>query len=186
MNKGTGRPPAPGGLALVGYRGTGKSTIGRRVARAVGWQFADADLVVEARAGTSIPEIFAHQGEPAFRDLEAHVLAELTGLRRLVLATGGGAVLREENRRRLRAFGLVVWLTAEPATLAERLRHSYARRPALTAAGTLDEIADVLAARSPLYREVSDVAIATDGLSSAAVAEAVVAFLASVRGAPPC
>ncbi len=186
MSVAEGSGPAPTGLALVGYRGTGKSTIGRRVARVLGWDFADADLVVEARAGMSIQDIFKYVGEPAFRDLEAEVVAELTGLKRVVVATGGGAVLREESRRRLRSFGRVVWLTAEPATLADRLRWSVHKRPALTAAGTVDEIATVMAERLALYREVSDVAIATDGKTSAAVAEEVAAYFASARGAPRC
>jgi shikimate kinase len=179
-----GQGPAPPGLALVGYRGTGKSTVGRRVARNLGWEFADADLVLEARAGLSIAEIFQESGEAAFRDLEAEVLRELTVLRRLVLATGGGAILSDENRRRLRAFGKVVWLTANPDTLIARLRASVARRPALTAAGTLDEVADVLAARAPLYEAVSDVAIATDGKTSAEVAQEVTAYFLAVRGSP--
>ena len=116
----TDGPPA--GLALIGARGSGKSTVGRLVADRLGWAFEDADEALERAAGRSIAAIFADDGEPTFRDLEERTIAALTGRSRLVLATGGGAVLRESNRRALRRFGLVVWLDADPETLAGRLR----------------------------------------------------------------
>lgn len=156
------------GLALVGLRGTGKSTVGRILASRLGRPFADADLELEARAGRSIATIFAESGEPEFRDWEERVLAELTRRVDLVLATGGGVVLRETNRRRLREFGRVAWLAADPQVIAARLRSNpsgVAGRPALTAAGTLDELAAVLDARTPLYREVADLVIQTDTMS---------------------
>ncbi len=170
-------PPEARGVALVGYRGTGKSTVGRILADRLGRPFADADREIEARAGRPIRSIFAEDGEPAFREWEARVLADLTsGLPGGVVATGGGAVLAEANRRALRGFGLVAWLTADPETLAQRLSHArggLADRPPLTGAGTLAEIADVLAARAPLYREVAHVVVETAGRSPRQVAEAV-------------
>lgn len=177
--------PGEVGLALVGYRGTGKSTIGRLTAGLLGRQFLDADAVLEARLGRSIRSIFEADGEVVFRDEEEAVLADLTSkYRQTVLATGGGAVLRPANREALRRFGHVVWLRADPAVLAGRLRHD-SDRPALTAAGTLAEIADVLAAREPLYREVAATVIETDGRSPPEVARLILAALVPVRRGRP-
>jgi len=170
---------AGSGLVLVGYRGTGKSTVGRIVAERMRCAFADADVELERTVGRSIRSIFELDGEPAFRALEAEVLLDLTESPRLavgVLATGGGAVLLEANRRALRRFGLVVWLTADSETLARRLsgsRSPLADRPALTAAGTLEEVAAVLAARTPIYREAADVEVVSGGRSVFEVADSV-------------
>ncbi len=137
------------GLALVGYRGTGKSTVGRILATRSERPFLDADLEIEARAGRSASAILTEEGEPVFRDWEERTLAELTMQSpTAVIATGGGVVLREVNRRRLRDFGFIVWLTAEPTELATRLQadpRGLSARPSLTAAGTLAEIANILA-----------------------------------------
>ena len=132
-------PRRPGqGLALVGYRGTGKSTVGRIVADRSNRTFVDADLEVEARAGRSVErDLRRWRVSPSFRDWEERTLAELIeGFPTAIVATGGGAVLREANRRRLRDFGFVVWLTAEPAELARRLEsdpRGLGQRPALDA-----------------------------------------------------
>jgi shikimate kinase len=165
------------GLVLIGYRGTGKTTVGRILADRLGRPFHDADREIEARAGRSVRSIFSEWGEPAFRDWEERTLAELSSESPgAVLATGGGAVLREANRTRIRDFGAVFWLTADPAELARRLaadRAGLAERPALTMAGTLDEIVEVLAARTPFYAELADAAIPTDGRTPLEVAEAI-------------
>jgi shikimate kinase len=173
-------PPRLGlGLALVGYRGTGKSTVGRLVASMANRQFLDVDLEIAARSGRSIGAIFAESGEPAFRDWEEQTLAELIGLfPGAVIAPGGGSVLREPNRRRLREFGHVVWLTAVPGELARRLEaddRGKPGRPALTAAGTTAEIEQVLRERTPLYEGLADSIIETGGKSPAEVAAAVLA-----------
>lgn len=172
-------PTSPGvrGIVLVGYRGTGKTTVGRIVADRLGRAFADADREVEARAGRPIRSIFDRDGEPAFREWEARVLADLAvRLAGGVVATGGGAILLEANRRTLRGFGFVAWLTADADTLARRLgssRRGVDDRPALTAAGTLAEIAGVLEARTPLYREVAHAEVSTAGRDAEQVADAV-------------
>ncbi len=157
------------GLALIGYRGTGKSSVGREMAALLGRSFIDADVALESRFHRSIRSIFETEGEKVFRDWEAVVLADFTAKPAgKVLATGGGVVLRESNRTALRRFGHVVWLRATPETIAGRLQHDVTR-PALTAAGTLGEIADVLAIREPLYREVADTVIDTDDLETGQV-----------------
>ncbi|HEX8202079.1 MAG TPA: shikimate kinase [Isosphaeraceae bacterium] len=168
--------PAPRrrNLALIGARGTGKTSVGRIVADRLGLPFVDADAELERTVGRSIAAIFAEGGEAAFRDLEEETLGALTARDGLVLATGGGAVLRAANRRALREFGLVAWLMAEPGVLAERLRRDAGGRPALTEAGLLAEIAAVLEARVPLYQEVADAALDTTGLSPAEVAAVIV------------
>jgi shikimate kinase len=127
----------------------------------------------------SIKAIFERFGEPVFRDWEEEVLAHLTAEPGRVLATGGGAVLRESNRKRLRDFGLVVWLSAPAYELCRRLEDESEAlaRPALTAAGTIGEIETVLAARDPLYRKAAHAQVATEGRTADEVAEAVLALL---------
>ena len=153
------------GLVLVGYRGTGKTTVGKILADRLNLRFLDADLEIEARAGRSIVSIFTEAGETVFRDWEERTLGDLVRHHPgAVLASGGGAVLRPSNRRLLLDFGFVVWLRAEPAELARRLeadRQAGTERPALTSAGTVAEIAQVLSARAPLYEETADIAIET-------------------------
>jgi shikimate kinase len=165
------------GLALVGTRGTGKSTVGRILAARSARPFLDADVELEGKVGRPIAALFAEGGESFFRDWEERVLSELTaGRPGAVLATGGGVVLREANRKALRSFGFVVWLRADPAVAAARLRadrRGLAQRPALTSAGTLDEIAAVLEARVALYREVSDAWVDTSGRTADEVSEAI-------------
>jgi shikimate kinase len=161
-------------LALVGYRGTGKSTVGQILAAHSQRIFLDADHEMEACVGRSIGAILSEEGEPIFRDWEERTLAELT-IRSptAVIATGGGVILREVNRRRLRAFGLVVWLTAEPGELAARLQadpRGLAARPPLTPDGTIAEITRVLNVRVPLYQELADVVIDTTGKTPEQVA----------------
>jgi shikimate kinase len=166
----------PERIILIGYRGGGKTTVGRLLAGRLGWEFADADDHIEASAGKSIAEIFAAEGEAGFRDREAAVLGELCRKPRLVLATGGGAVLRPANRELLRAAGFVVWLNSSPETAWERLRAdptTAARRPNLTAAGGLDEVRALMAAREPLYREAADLVADADAPSPEAVAAAI-------------
>ncbi len=163
-------------VILIGYRGTGKSTVGRLVASRLGWDFADADECLESAAGRSIAEVFAGEGEAGFREREAVILAQLCRRDRLVIATGGGAVLRSANRALLRSAGFVAWLTASPETLWDRLRGDPAsgrRRPNLTPAGGLDEVRTLLAARTPLYAELADFVCDTEALSPEAAADAI-------------
>lgn len=180
-DEGAGQGPSVGkrlaGVALIGARGSGKSTVGRLVADRLGWAFEDADEALERAAGRSIAAIFADDGEPTFRDLEERTVAELTGRQELVLATGGGAILREANRRALRRFGLVVWLDADPETLAGRLRDDPGGRPSLTGRGVVEEVASVLERRRPLYAEVADATIDAARLDPETAAGAIVGLV---------
>ena len=163
-------------LYLIGARGTGKSTVGRVLATRLGWGFIDADERLEAAAGKTIAEIFAAEGEQGFRDRESAVLAELAGLSRHVIATGGGIVLREANRELLRRSGTVVWLTATPEIANVRLSTdptTAARRPNLTPQGGIEEMRAVMAAREPLYREVAQIIVDTASPSPESIADAI-------------
>jgi shikimate kinase len=158
---------------LIGYRGTGKSTVARLLAQHLGWKWLDADAVLEARSGRTIADIFAHEGEPAFRDLEAEVLAELCTRSGCVIATGGGVVLREANRQRMRRAGRVIWLTANAETIWARLQADAAVgnvRPSLTVGGRA-EVQQLLQVREPLYRAAADKIIETGGRTPEEVAQ---------------
>jgi shikimate kinase len=175
-------------LALVGYRGTGKTTVGRLLAARLGRPFVDADEAFERAVGRTISQVFESDGEAEFRAREQEILCSLTVDKTAVLATGGGCVLLSENRRRLREFGVVVWLAGEPAELAERLGHDQAThtaRPALTSLGTLEEVMTVMHARNTLYREVADVVIDTTGKDPETVADEVLAALNGIHPGDP-
>jgi shikimate kinase len=170
-------------VLLIGYRGTGKSAVARHLALGLGCDWVDADVELELRAGRSIAAIFADAGEAAFRELESAVLADLLRRQCTVIALGGGVVLRDENRKRLRSAGNVVWLTADPETIHRRLAEdpvSLARRPPLTAAGGLDEIRHLLAVRTPLYQECANWIVDTEYKNPAEVAAEILRRLPKV------
>jgi shikimate kinase len=172
-------------IALIGYRGSGKSTIAQAIALRLGWDWVDADVEIELAAGKSIAAIFADDGEHSFRDLEHGVLAKLVHRQRAVLALGGGAVLRTENRELLRSAchggsGKTVWLKAAPETLWRRIQadpSTAARRPNLTVGGGLNEIHNLLGQREELYRQCADLVVETDGKSLTEVAEEILAWM---------
>jgi shikimate kinase len=160
-------------LLLIGFRGTGKTAVAQVVAQQLGWQAIDADEELERSSGKTIAQIFANDGEPAFRDLESAILADLVALDRHVISLGGGVVLRPENRSLIKATGRVVWLTASPQTCLERIaadKATASRRPNLTTAGGLEEIRTLLAAREPFYRECATLIVDTEDKSPADVA----------------
>lgn len=153
-------------IILTGYRATGKSSIGIRLAAAAGMEFLDMDRVIEQRQGCTIREMVAARGWPYFRSLERELLEELAGRKALVIATGGGAVMHRESWARLQATGLVVWLTADRRTICRRLAAdagTQEQRPPLTGGLPEAEIDLVLAEREPLYREGSHLAVDTSG-----------------------
>jgi len=153
-------------LVLIGYRATGKTTLARQLAQRLGWDWIDADVEIEDRAGKSIARVFAEDGEPAFRDMEAAVIADLCARPRLVVAAGGGAPLREESRQAMRKSGHVVWLTATPETILARMTGDATtadRRPSLTNRPPLEEIVQLLNRREPVYRESAHLVVDTEG-----------------------
>jgi shikimate kinase len=154
--------------------------VAQLLAEVLGWEWIDADAVVEARCGKSIRDIFATEGEENFRQHEATVLGELCGRERLVVATGGGVVLREENRKQMRAAGRVIWLTGDVETLWQRITQdpvTAARRPPLTASEGRAEMEQLVQAREPLYRACADIAIDTTGRTPEEIASLVVSSL---------
>lgn len=175
-------------LTLIGYRATGKTTLARLLARRLGWDWIDADVEIERRAGKSIARIFAEEGEPAFRDLEASVIADLCRQTRLVLAAGGGAPLRAENRQRMREAGKVIWLQARPETIHLRMTGdatTAGRRPNLTNQGGLGEIVQLLGQREPVYRQSADLEVDTEGKTPDELAELILARLQPTLNADP-
>ncbi len=167
-------------LVLIGYRATGKTSVARRIGERLGWPWFDADALVESRAGKSIARIFAEDGETVFRDLESQVVTELAHRDRSVLALGGGAVVRPANRRALGAPCKVVWLTASPQTIWQRIladATSLERRPNLTAQGGITEIIATLDARNPIYRQCSHLEVDTEGKTPDELADAILAQL---------
>lgn len=162
-------------LTLIGYRGSGKSTVAAPLAERLGWDWVDADTVIEQEAGCTIRDIFAAEGEAGFRRRERQAISSLLKRERLVLAAGGGAILDPETRHDLRAAGPVVWLRADVQTLAGRIAGdstTATRRPQLAGGGT-QEIANLLAAREPLYRECATQIVDTDNLTVDEIVERV-------------
>lgn len=149
-----------GNVFFVGLMGAGKTTVGRSVARRLGRPFFDSDHEIEVRTGARIPVIFEHEGEAGFREREAQAIAELTSRDGIVLATGGGAVLREENRQLLKARGTVVYLRANPHDLWLRTRRDR-NRPLLQTGDPRARLEQLYAERDPLYRECASFIIET-------------------------
>jgi shikimate kinase len=152
-------------IFLIGMMGAGKTTAGRLLARRLGWRFIDTDHEIETRCGVGIPVIFEIEGEAGFREREARVVEEFTALEGIVLATGGGVVLRAENRNRLAARGTVIYLHAPPEALYRRVRNDR-NRPLLAAEDPLGRLRELYTVRDPLYREIADFVVET-GVQSA-------------------
>ena len=152
-------------ITLIGYRGSGKTAVAAPLAQRLGWSWVDADVEIESRAGRSIREIFAAEGETGFRVLERQVIQDLLQRGNLVIAAGGGAILNSDTRQELRAAGPVVWLTASVETLVNRIvsdQTTQQRRPSLTGQTPRDEVANVLAERLPLYQECATLTVDTE------------------------
>lgn len=147
-------------IFLVGLMGAGKTTVGKQLARHTGRAFHDSDQEIRLKTGVSIPHIFEVEGESGFRARETAVLKELTQLKSIVLATGGGAVLSEENRALLKNNGTVVYLRASVNDLWARTRHDKSR-PLLQTDDPYATLAELFAIRDPLYREVADIIVDT-------------------------
>jgi shikimate kinase len=152
-------------IVLIGYRGTGKSTVGRLLAARLGRELVSTDAEIVKRAQRTIPEIVAQEGWEYFRDLESDICRELASRDQLVIDTGGGAILRAQNVEALKKTGTVFWLTASVETIAKRIDGDN-QRPSLTGTKSfVDEIQDVLRERTPKYQSAADHVIMTDDRS---------------------
>ena len=149
-------------IVLVGFMGCGKTTIGRQLASRLEFGFTDTDALIEARIGCSIPDYFVTHGEDAFRDVEHEVVAKVSKLANQVVATGGGAILREDNRALLAESNSVVWLTARPDVVVARTERRRGARPLLsTDEDPLERVLRILAVRGPLYQSIANVIVDT-------------------------
>jgi shikimate kinase len=167
-------------IFLIGYRGSGKSTVSRRLGELLGWPSVDADSELEQRAGKSIKDIFATGGESAFRELETRVIGDLASRDKHVIALGGGAILREINRKAIAGRGPVVWLQASPETLFARINadpQTEEHRPNLTAQGGVEEIRTLLEQRTPQYRASANVTVDVNRLDPDEIARQILASL---------
>ena len=160
-------------IALVGLPGSGKTTVGRQLARRLQLPFVDSDHEIEVRIGCSIREFFEREGEASFRDIEQEVIDTLTQGTSKVLSTGGGAVLREANRQFLRERGRTVYLKSTPEELFRRLRHD-SNRPLLQVADPLAKLRTLFAERDPLYKEVAHFILETGRPSVATLVNMIV------------
>ncbi len=161
-------------LVLTGFRATGKSLVGRRLAHRLGYDFVDTDDVLCRRLGSDVAGFVARHGWERFRREERQLLAELAGRCNLVVATGGGAILHRREWRQLRDRGTVIWLQADPETIVRRIRadrNSAGQRPSLTGRDPAAETVTLLAERTPYYRQGSDLALDTVDRSPAALVE---------------
>ena len=156
-------------LVLIGFMAAGKTTVGRKVAKRLGWRFIDLDEEIVRRTGATIAELFRERGEPAFRALERRLTDELSCEQRVVLAPGGGWVTDPAAFDRLSASSVVVWLRVSPEEAVRRARRSRTKRPLLAGPDRLERARTILAAREPMYRKAHHV-IDVDGRTAAEVA----------------
>lgn len=167
-------------IILIGFRGTGKTTIGKILAKKLCKEFVDADEYLEKKEGKTIKTIFAEGGESLFREIETRIIAELCRLDNKIIATGGGAVLREENVRSFRRLGIVILLEADTDTIYKRTHKdplTEQRRPSLTNRNAYEEIEYLLEYRRPLYDKAADFVINTASMSAADAANKITSFL---------
>ena len=171
-------------IILIGYRGTGKSRVGKRLAAKLQMPFYDTDELIEAAAGRSIQEMVAENGWAYFREREREIVRELAVMHRSVIATGGGAVMDEENADILKKHGVLIWLNADVKTIVERIQgdiSSRERRPSFSHDDIFQETEDVLRKRIPVYSGLADFSIDTVGKNSDEIVNDICQFL-SITG----
>ncbi|MCK5307236.1 MAG: shikimate kinase [Zetaproteobacteria bacterium] len=161
---------------LIGLMGSGKSSIGRRLAKHFGIAMIDLDNYIVEKAGRTVPEIFAEQGEEGFRDIESEALREVLS-QRAVIATGGGVILREENRALLKCHPPVIWLKASPEFLAKRIDGD-SNRPLIAAGETLKKLQQLVEIRYPLYEQCADFTLPRGDMKKREVLQSILLFLA--------
>ncbi|MGH8294828.1 MAG: shikimate kinase AroK [Steroidobacteraceae bacterium] len=163
-------------IILVGPMGSGKTAVGRSLARHLGKPFYDSDTEIVRRTGVDIPYIFEKEGEPGFRDREREAIEALAALKGIVLATGGGAILLPQNRRVLAERGCVVYLETSVDQQAARVKQGRSR-PLLSNVDPVIRLGELMAVRDPLYRSIADITVRTDGRRVKAVAEDIVRMI---------
>ena len=171
-------------LFLTGYRCSGKTTIGKSIARTIDWSFVDSDVFVIKESGKSIQDIIKTEGWDAFRRMERSALKQICANDRQVVATGGGVVLDDANIRAMQASGTVVWLDAGAETIQKRMLQDKSTdnfRPALTDKGRMEEIEDMLLQRRPYYESASDFTINTDSISINEITKRIIEKLNDIR-----
>jgi len=157
-------------IFLIGFRAVGKTTIGRKLAERLGFSFLDTDVLICEQKGATVSEIVAAEGWDEFRRCEQEILRTLGTRQRCVIATGGGAILHRHLWPQLKKYGHVVWLSADPDIICQRLEAASAgQRPSLTGKAVCDEVRDILAIREPMYREIADIIVDTGRLSMAGI-----------------
>lgn len=167
-------------IFLIGYRATGKSTVARKIAATLGLECVDSDALITQAAGMTIAEIFGAETEEGFRDRESEVVARITLGDNQVIALGGGAVLRPENRAVIRNQGAIVWLQASVDSVCERLTEdsqTKSQRPPLTTHDLHAEVSELMERRREIYVDVADFAVDTESLDAAEVAREIIATL---------
>jgi shikimate kinase len=171
-------------IVLIGYRGSGKTTVGRRLAARLGKSFLDTDDLIEERQGSPIAEIVKLHGWDYFRAMEKRVISEISNCDNLILAAGGGAILEPENVKVMKRNGFIIWLKADVQVLLQRMvkdPHTETARPTLTGKGALEELEEVIAYREPFYERASEVRIDTSALNVDEVAERIGAVFSTLH-----
>jgi shikimate kinase len=165
-------------LFLIGPMGAGKTTVGKYLSEMLRMEFADSDHVIQDRTGVDIPTIFEFEGEEGFRNREQAVIDELTAKEGIILATGGGAILRDVNRMHLSSRGFVVYLQCTPEQQFERT-HRDKNRPLLQTDNPLEKLQALMRVRDPLYRQTADLVISTEGRNTQSVVREIIKRLES-------
>ncbi len=164
-------------IALIGFMGTGKTAVGQALAKKLGRRFIETDSLIEQKAGKSIPDIFAQDGEIAFRELEIQTIKEIANEKRVVIAGGGGIVLNKINIDRLKMGAVIVYLTASPQAILKRVLAQEGQRPLLKVEDPARAIRDLLKFRRPFYERAADMTVNTSRLDIDAVAEDIISRL---------
>jgi len=164
-------------VALIGFMGVGKTAVGKALAEKLSREFIELDTLIEQKAGKSIPEIFQQNGEVAFRELEIEVTKEVSRNKNLVIACGGGLVLNKINIDRLRESSIIVYLTASPRAILNRIPSEGEERPLLNTPNKALAIQELLRFRKPFYERAADIKINTSKLDTDAVAEQIISRL---------
>ena len=164
-------------IALIGFMGTGKTAVGKALAKKLNKEFIELDVLIEQKAGKSIPEIFQQHGEVAFRELEIEVAKEVARGKNLVIACGGGIVLNKINIDRLRKESVIVYLTASPKVILKRTSGNGEERPLLNVPDKATEIRELLRFRKPFYERAADIKINTSNLDTVSISEQIIGKL---------